>query len=214
MNSSLVKTIFLTAATMSVAFAMSNTEVSADTHRVVRGETVYDIALANNTSVSEIVRINGLPSNGHWIYVGNELKVNEESETNTSDKENNHDTAFVAIDKRNENINNAKNSYPFGQCTWYVKASLGWVGNYWGNAQDWAKSAQTAGYQVNGEAKPGSVAVFSPGLHGADATYGHVAVVENVNSDGTILISEGNAGRGLYSTRTVPTASVQFIHQN
>ncbi|MFT8757771.1 COG3942 and LysM peptidoglycan-binding domain-containing protein [Leuconostoc pseudomesenteroides] len=214
MNTSIVKTIFLATATMGAAFVTSNAEVSADTHRVVKGDTVYDIALANNSSVSEIVRINDLPSNGHWIYVGNDLKVNEESQTKTSDTENNHDTAFVAIDKRNENIKNANNSYPFGQCTWYVKASLGWVGNYWGNAQDWAKSAQTEGYQVNGEAKPGSVAVFSPGLHGADATYGHVAVVEHVNSDGTILISEGNAGRGLYSTRTVPTASVQFIHQN
>ena len=34
---------------------------------------------------------------------------------------------------------------------------------------------------------------FPPGVAGADPTYGHVAVVEYVNADGSFLISETNA---------------------
>ena len=35
---------------------------------------------------------------------------------------------------------------------------------------------------------------FPAGIEGADATYGHVAVVEEVGGDGSITISEANVG--------------------
>ena len=38
----------------------------------------------------------------------------------------------------------AGNSYPAGQCTWFVKNALSWVGNNWGNASGWGASAAAA----------------------------------------------------------------------
>ncbi|MFL2019379.1 COG3942 and LysM peptidoglycan-binding domain-containing protein [Weissella hellenica] len=109
--------------------------------------------------------------------------------------------------------NTAGNTYPYGQCTWFVKGDLGWVGNYWGNASAWPASASAAGHTVNGTASVGAVAYFAPGVGGASG-YGHVAVVDSVNGDGTITISESNYAGKLYNTRTISTSSVSgYIHQ-
>ncbi len=44
---------------------------------------------------------------------------------------------------------------------------------------------------------------FSPGQAGADPIYGHVSFVEQVKSDGSILVSECNVkGLGIISYRT------------
>ncbi len=109
--------------------------------------------------------------------------------------------------------NTAGNTYPYGQCTWFVKGDLGWVDNYWGNASAWPASAAAAGHTVNGTASVGAVAYFAPGVGGASG-YGHVAVVDSVNGDGTITISESNYAGKLYNTRTISTSSVSgYIHQ-
>ena len=103
------------------------------------------------------------------------------------------------------------NSYYAGQCTWYVKNTLSWVGNYWGNANQWAASAAAAGRLVDSNPTVGSVAVFMPGVAGA-SSYGHVAVVTGVNG-GMVTISEMNAqGEYVVSSRTVSAAGVLFIH--
>ncbi|QYU58682.1 CHAP domain-containing protein [Weissella confusa] len=103
------------------------------------------------------------------------------------------------------------NSYYAGQCTWYVKNTLPWVGNFWGNANQWAASAAAAGRLVDSNPTVGSVAVFMQGVAGA-SSYGHVAVVTGVNG-GMVTISEMNAqGEYVVSSRTVSAAGVLFIH--
>ena len=58
--------------------------------------------------------------------------------------------------------------------------------------------------------------VFAPGQANADGTYGHVAVLEKINADGSIEISESNAkGLGVISTRTFSAAEagkLQYVH--
>ena len=103
------------------------------------------------------------------------------------------------------------NSYYAGQCTWYVKNTLSWVGNFWGNANQWAASAAAAGRLVDSNPTVGSVAVFMPGVAGA-SSYGHVVVVTGVNG-GMVTISEMNAqGEYVVSSRTISPAGVLFIH--
>ena len=90
----------------------------------------------------------------------------------------------------------------------------------WGNAATWAGSAASAGYTVDGSPSAGSVIVFQPGVLGASADYGHVAMVEEVRGDGSILISESNAlGLGVVSTREISASQlaaagngVRYIH--
>ncbi len=61
---------------------------------------------------------------------------------------------------------------------------------YWGgrgNANEWGNNARAAGIPVSQTPKAGTVGVQYSG------TYGHVAWVESVNSDGTLTISQFNA---------------------
>lgn len=113
------------------------------------------------------------------------------------------------------------NAYPWGQCTWYAyqrRAELGLpTGSVFGNASSWAVSATAAGYWVDGTARHvGDVVVFAPGQENADLTYGHVAVVEKINADGSIEVSESNAqGLGVISQRSFSAeqaAQFQYIH--
>ncbi|MBI3494508.1 CHAP domain-containing protein [Candidatus Saccharibacteria bacterium] len=108
------------------------------------------------------------------------------------------------------------NRYDYGYCTWYAynrRAALGMpIGGMWGNASSWASLARGSGFSVNNRASVGAV-LQTPNAAGG---YGHVAVVESVNSDGSILISEMNfAGWNVKSTRTIGADSVgsyNYIH--
>ena len=80
-----------------------------------------------------------------------------------------------------------------GQCTSWVAFRLGqrnglgfsnwYTGRHWGNASEWAKVAKDMGRKPDKVPSVGAVAWFKRG---------HVAYVEQVNADGTIVISEMN----------------------
>ncbi|WP_349551456.1 CHAP domain-containing protein [Leuconostoc pseudomesenteroides] len=109
------------------------------------------------------------------------------------------------------------NSYPKGYCTYGVKEMAPWVGNYWGDASNWANAAKKAGYVVNSTPEVGSVVVFQNGQGGANSVAGHVAFVIGVNGN-TITVKEmnfqyGSGGFNIYSTRNIVNASsYQYIH--
>ncbi|WP_394404990.1 CHAP domain-containing protein [Streptococcus sp. 20-1249] len=102
------------------------------------------------------------------------------------------------------------NTYAVGQCTWGAKELAPWVGNNWGNANDWAVSAAAAGFKVGETPKLGAVMVWS------DGAYGHVAVVTEVAADGMIQVEEANyAGnpaignyRGVFDPSTESSSAV------
>lgn len=78
---------------------------------------------------------------------------------------------------------------------------------YWGgrgNANQWGNNARAAGFKVSSAPAPGTVGVLY------DGPYGHVAWVESVNGDGTITISQFNAGwTGDYSVWRVSSSFFQ-----
>ena len=85
------------------------------------------------------------------------------------------------------------NAYPEGQCTWYVYNRAYQVGvkfdSYMGNGGAWSGKS---GYTVSHDPKAQTALSFLPGQAGADVAYGHVAFVEAVKDDGTVLVSEMN----------------------
>ena len=90
------------------------------------------------------------------------------------------------------------------------------VGNNWGDAKNWASSAQSAGYAVNNTPSVGSI-MQAPAYTNGAYGQGHVAIVERVNGDGSILVSEMQFGGGLgdKNTRTISASQVSshnFIH--
>lgn len=80
------------------------------------------------------------------------------------------------------------NTYPVGQCTWGAKQAAPWVGNYWGNANQWLSSARAAGFSTGTTPQVGAVAVWTSGY------YGHVAVVTAVNGSQIQVVESNYAG--------------------
>ena len=86
------------------------------------------------------------------------------------------------------------NRYSYGYCTWYAynrRAELGRsVPSNLGNANTWAVRAAAAGYLVNRTPAVGAIMQNGGGL-------GHVAVVEAIYPNGSIMVSEMNAHYGV-----------------
>lgn len=205
----------------------ANTTTSAGasnaTYTVKAGDSLWGIANSNGMTLSELLSLNGLQASS-YIFPGDSLKISgagaatatpSAPATDNSQSSANTNNNWGTVDNGYTNSNNtvsSTNTYPYGQCTWYVKGDLNWAGNYWGNAVDWASTAVAAGHTVNSVPTVGSIAYFAAGVQGA-SSYGHVAVVESVNADGTVTISEANYAGMLYHERTIPTSGLLFIHQ-
>ena len=92
----------------------------------------------------------------------------------------------------------SEHGFPVGQCTDFVALKLGSSGNIldkWPhprNASNWAADAISAGMSVNDTPKAGDVLQWDGGSQYAQHKRGHVAFIEKVFSDGTMVISEGN----------------------
>lgn len=128
------------------------------------------------------------------------------------------DTADVDVKGHPTPVNTGDfgNAYPWGQCTWWAYVRRHQLGlaaaSHFGNGGQWAYTARVLGYAVTSKPGVGDVVVFAPGQEGADGYYGHVAIVEHVNDDGSILISESNVrGLGVISNRVIPAGSVPFL---
>ncbi|HEX8350352.1 MAG TPA: CHAP domain-containing protein [Hymenobacter sp.] len=99
------------------------------------------------------------------------------------------------------------------QCVSYTAWKVAASGRhmpYWGgrgNAKQWDDNARAAGISVDSAPRVGDVGVRNAG------TYGHVVYVDAVNGDGTIRISQYNAGwDGRYSEATIFPGDLVFIH--
>lgn len=196
------------------------------------GESVEDIAAANGVSdihmitVGEVLKLDVDGANKESAVQApvaqkqtaqatpekEAVKATATTATTTAQPEKTAATTQAAAPQKvaAPTYSTAGNSYPAGQCTWFVKNALSWVGNNWGNASGWASSAAAAGRVVNGQPAVGSVVVFAPGQSGAGAL-GHVAVVDAVNGD-SVSISEGNYAGMAYHTRTISASGLTFIH--
>jgi surface antigen len=173
-------------------------------------DTLDGIASRYNVSKDRIVLYNdlgisGLGAGQRLVLPGGVLPENERPGYTAP-----RSTSRVAVVQPSyANAAIAGNRYDYGYCTWYAynrRAELGRpVGSFWGNAATWASYARGSGYTVSSTPIAGAVMQTANAAGG----YGHVAVVERVNSDGSIFISEMNyAGWNVYSTRTLDAGQV------
>lgn len=72
------------------------------------------------------------------------------------------------------------NGYDYGYCTWYVANKLS-VPSNWGNANTWDNLSRVSGWSVSSIPRPGAIGQTDAG------GYGHVAVVEAVSEDGSMI---------------------------
>lgn len=115
----------------------------------------------------------------------------------------------------------AANPYPVGKSTFWAWQNRPDLPATLGEAKDWAAAASAQGWPVSVYPRPYSIAVYPPGVLGADLVSGHVAVVKQVNNDGSYVASQmdeadcagSSANCGRINTRVMqPAAGVQFIH--
>ena len=99
----------------------------------------------------------------------------------------------------------AYNHFPWGQCTYYVasRRNIPWNGDAW----MWFGNARASGYATGSSPRVGAIMVTWESRY-----YGHVAVVESVNSDGSYVISEMNyRGLGIVDQRRIIPGQVPLI---
>jgi N-acetylmuramoyl-L-alanine amidase len=113
------------------------------------------------------------------------------------------------------------NQYPYPQCTWWADqrySQLHGVFVPWRTQSDawqWTARARQFGWQVSTRASQGAIIDLQPWVQGAYSA-GHVAVVEKVYSDGSVLASNMNWGASPSSVTYVhfyPGAGVTFIQR-
>lgn len=179
-------------------------------HTVKSGESLNIIANNYGVSVDALMSANNL--NGYLIQPGQSLKIPNGSSVGGSGGSGN--TATQSPSTGNNSASDA-NLYDWGQCTWHVfnrRAQIGkGISTYWWNANNWDNAAARDGYRIDYHPTVGSIAQSDAGY------YGHVAFVERVNSNGSLLVSEMNfsAGPGVLTYRTIPAYQVRqykFIH--
>lgn len=114
----------------------------------------------------------------------------------------------------------ASNTYPPGQCTWWADAHYHTLAGYYvpwaGDAYAWLMGAQVSGWHTSATppSDRASIIVLQPGVQGANTTYGHVGVVEQVNSDGNVTTSDLNWGSAPTQVTSVifqPGVGVAFV---
>ena len=96
------------------------------------------------------------------------------------------------------------NRFAYGYCTWYVasRISVPWLGNAW----EWFSQAQAFGWPTGQSPRAGAIMVTW------ESGYGHVAIVERVNADGSWTVSEMNfIGWGIVDQRTISPGRVPLI---
>jgi surface antigen/soluble lytic murein transglycosylase-like protein len=114
-------------------------------------------------------------------------------------------------------------SYQRFQCTWWAAIRRSQIGKpvdpYMGNGGQWGATAARLGYPMGGGPRPGDAISFHPGVHGSDPLYGHVAIVEEVKPDGSIVISQSGTGWMAVVVETISKqkldamgSGVDFIH--
>ncbi|MBV9708763.1 MAG: CHAP domain-containing protein [Chloroflexi bacterium] len=105
----------------------------------------------------------------------------------------------------------------YGQCTYWANYRYHQLTGHWvawlGNADEWVYGAQSYGWTVSTSPKAGSIIVLMPGVQGA-GPYGHVAIVESVNANGSVTTSNFN-WQGNWAVETLvqftPGPGVYFV---
>jgi len=194
-------------------------------YTVKDGDTVQSIAAKYQANPDRIISFNDLELSGiatgkTIIVPGGVLPTDERPGYVAPSKASSYGAysgGYSTVDAQIARAS-AGNRYAFGNCTWYAyerRMQLGSpVGSFWGNAATWAVYARAAGYRVDNTPEVGAVAQWNAYQGGAGYA-GHVAIVESVNGDGSVTVSEMNY---LYNfnrvtSRTIPAGSVSnYIH--
>lgn len=179
-------------------------------HIIKPGDSISNIAKEYKADEEEVIVFNDFPADGS-LPERSEGKVliipNGQKEAPLKPEPQIREEKRVVVSSqkyayKNTNLNpNNGHRFPYGYCTWYVasKVYVPWGGD----AKFWLTNAKAYGYKTGKTPMKGSIVATTE-----NKRYGHVALVESVNDDNTITISEMNyVGWGRVSVRVLSTNS-------
>ncbi len=188
--------------------------VSGLSHKIKKEDTIESIARKYKAEKERIIAFNNLPANG-FIEEGQEIIIPGGEKENAPSSSS---TSGLGIDRRQYATSSggqpavisgwkstfsgkpgAGHRFPYGYCTWYVaqKRFIPWGGN----AGTWLYRAKASGYKTGKNPTVGSIMVSS------ESWWGHVGIVESVDSK-SFTISEMNyKGWGKINKRVVSKSS-------
>lgn len=182
-------------------------------YKVTADDTIEKLAEKYKTTIEKIIAFNDLE-------LTNSLPVNEfifipDGEQPPEPVQNNTSFGNISIIS-NFTPRFGGNGYSFGYCTYWTAGRRAEIGapipSNWGNANTWDEYARASGYHVSNVPAVGSIFQYDGGGEGIY----HVAFVERVDADGTVVISEMNvAGWNRLSERTftaAQAAAYDYIH--
>jgi surface antigen len=167
------------------------------------GLSMPSIGVASNMFASNKTNLDGLQLNATATAV-----VNQNNDGNSGN-------STVSVMTGTDSL-----TWPYGQCTYWANYRYqqlsGHYVNFTGNAYQWYAGAIAAGWTVSSTPHYPSIIVLAPGVQGASAYYGHVAVVESVIDSTSVNTSNwnwyGNGGYAIKSYWTFYTGSgVHFV---
>ena len=138
---------------------------------VKSGDTVASLAQKYNASAAQIIAYNDAELKGIWP--GEKIIIPNGNIAQQTSYNNIYAWSGPSY---------GYNGYDYGYCTWYVASQIS-VPTNWGNAITWAYYAALSGWNVSSVPKVGSIAQ-TPYAFGGE---GHVAIVDAVSSDGTMI---------------------------
>lgn len=167
--------------------------VNGFVYTVKNGDTADSLASRFHSSKDKIIGYNNAEIKG--LVSGQRILIPDGSKTVTTSG---YRQAVYGAVAWGINPIYGYNGYDYGYCTWYVATRIAVPAN-WGNANTWAYYATASGWRVSKRPVAGSIGqTTGPG-------YGHVAVVEAVSADGTMIkYSDMNGLAGWGRVGTTP----------
>lgn len=185
----------LTGEVVTVGAKISIPPVNGIVYTVNNGDTPDSLAAKFKTSKEKIVAYNDAEIKG--LLPGQRIIVPDGVQSSAAPASANSTSGRGATAWGSSPIY-GYNGYDFGYCTWYVANRMPVPAN-WGNANTWAYYAGLSGWNVSTRPVKGSIGQSSAGA------FGHVAVIDDVSDDGTMIkYSDMNGLRGWGREGTTP----------
>ena len=199
--------------------------VAGIAYKIKEGDTVESLASKYGSTIEAIIAVNDLEKNNELkpdsiiVIPNGSLPETERPEYVVASRPSGLNNVTASSSGYQYSASYASgNRYAYGWCTWYawqwrhdnMPSNYDLPSNM-GNANTWAAAAAAAGFKVNRIPQRGDV------FQTASGWAGHVGIVQSVNPDGSIVISDMNgiAGWGRVGTTTVPASQVgqyMYIH--
>lgn len=149
-------------------------------YTVADGDTVDSLATKYRASKDKLIAVNdieltGLKPGDTVFIAGGQPPASTRSSRTTASSSSSSAAAYNFVARY------GGNGYYYGYCTWYAANRVA-VPSNWGNANTWDNRARSSGWTVSKTPVPGAVAQTD-----AMSWWGHVAVVEAVSEDGTMM---------------------------